>query len=89
MSSIAALSPSNLLTEEMSLSRNVRVRTRQIYISPVLRPAFADDLMSNHGLIPYHTPDVPAIFYGVMSEEDLDIILSHKSWKIVVWVGAM
>lgn len=63
------------------------VRVKQIYVSEVLRPAFQEDLLVGHGLVPYHSPDEPAIFYGLMSWSDCLVLAKHTAWKIVVWTG--
>lgn len=38
-------------------------------------------------LSPYHDPDKPCIFFGVYSDDDLHVILSHRSKVIIYWCG--
>ncbi|XWV24937.1 putative ORFan [Tupanvirus deep ocean] len=63
------------------------IKISQIYVSEILRPAFLEDLKKCYDLVDYYDEYAPAIFYGVMTLKDLNIIMKNKSLKIIIWIG--
>lgn len=67
------------------VEKNIRIK--QIYVSKNLQHTFLQDLILKYNLKTYDNDHEPAIFYGLMSDNDIDVLEKNKSLKIVVWVG--
>ena len=63
------------------------IKIKQIYVSERLRRAFHYDLLKTHLLVDYYNDYEPAIFYGIWSQNDLNILKNNKSLKIIIWTG--
>jgi len=59
----------------------------QAYISPTLEETFGENFRSLWNLKKYFDPDVPAIFFGLYTKIDLDVLSRHNSKVVVVWGG--
>jgi hypothetical protein len=62
-------------------------KIEQIYMNKDLKITFFDDIINLYGLKEYHNPYAPAIFYGLMNNNDLLVLEKHKSLKVIVWIG--
>ncbi|XWV26183.1 hypothetical protein QJ857_gp0895 [Tupanvirus soda lake] len=63
------------------------IKINQIHVSKTLRPAFLEDLKKCYDLVDYHDDYAPAIFYGIMTYDDLAVVTKNKSLKIIIWIG--
>ena len=69
-------------------SNSVNTKFNQIYISKSLN-FFRDKVLSiNENLKLYNNPNKPTIFFGVYKKEDLDTILNHKSYGLIIFGGS-
>jgi len=59
---------------------------KQIYISKTL-DYFAPGLIKRWGFDSYHDPNKPAMFFGIYSDYDMEILKNHKSYKILYFGG--
>jgi hypothetical protein len=59
----------------------------QAYVSPTLETTFGENFRTLWQLEKYSDPSKPAVFFGLYTKADLDILVSHKSYSIVVWGG--
>lgn len=59
----------------------------QIYMNKILSMTFMEDMINVYGLKPYHDDYAPAIFYGIQTNEELEVLKRNKSLKIIVWIG--
>jgi hypothetical protein len=63
------------------------IAIRQIYMNNTLKITFMDDIKKMYGLREYDNDDEPAIFYGLMTNDDISVLEKNKSLKVIVWVG--
>jgi hypothetical protein len=59
----------------------------QIYMNKILSMTFMEDMIKVYGLNAYHDDYSPAIFYGIQTNEELEVLKRNKSLKIIVWIG--
>jgi hypothetical protein len=59
----------------------------QLYMAEHLRQGFHDRVMNSTALRGYENDYLPAIFYSIWSDEDLNTLRKNKSLKIIVWTG--
>lgn len=71
---------------EINIEEQV-VRIKQIYMNDILKIAFMEDMIKIHGLEPYHNDWEPAFFYGMMTENDVQMLQKNKSLKVIIWIG--
>ena len=63
------------------------IEIEQLYMTQHLRQGFYDRVKNSTGLRGYENDYLPAIFYGVWSDADLDTLRKNKSLKIIIWSG--
>jgi len=63
------------------------IEIEQLHMSEHLRQGFYDRVKKSTTLRAYRNDYLPAIFYGVWSDEDLDTLRKNKSLKIIIWSG--
>ncbi|XWV24942.1 hypothetical protein QJ856_gp0839 [Tupanvirus deep ocean] len=68
-------------------SKKFDINIEQIYIAEHLRHYNDDIFLSYPKLVPYKSDYIPAIFYGMWSENDLQTLEKNKSLKIIIWTG--
>ncbi len=73
-------------TYKISLDISDR-KIEQIYMNKDLKITFFDDIINLYGLKEYNDPYAPAIFYGLMNNNDLLVLENHKSLRVIVWIG--
>lgn len=82
---------SKLRKQEMADIQNKydigNTRINQCYCS-VQVGSFKDNLFATWKLQDYHSPDMPALFYGMYGENELSILKAHKSTAVVIWTGS-
>lgn len=66
---------------------NSNRKIEQIYMNKDLKITFFNDMINLYGLKDYHDPYAPAIFYGLMNNNDLSVLENHKSLRVIVWIG--
>ena len=54
------------------------LRINQIYMNDILKISMQDDILKAHNLVEYYDDSAPAIFYGLMSPNDLIVLEKHK-----------
>ena len=59
----------------------------QVYISPTLEATFGENFRNFWKLKKYSNPTSPAIFFGLYTQADLDVLTVHKSNSIIIWGG--
>jgi hypothetical protein len=59
----------------------------QVYISPTLEATFGENFRALWGLKKYSDPNSTAIFFGLYTQYDLDVLRAHKFKSIVIWGG--
>lgn len=64
------------------------MKIEQAYVSPTLERNFGHGFRKRWDLRKYDDFDQPAVFFGLYSSADIEAIISHKSFSIVVWGGA-
>lgn len=65
----------------------------QLYSSGVLhgdsyRPDHHGNFKQGYGLIDYHDPNQPAIFYGCYNDQDYKAIKNHRAGAVIIWGGS-
>lgn len=63
------------------------IEIEQLYMAEHLRQGFYDRVKNSTGLRGYENDYLPAIFYGIWSDEDLETLRKNKSLKIIIWSG--
>ncbi len=63
------------------------VKIKQVYMNKILAMTFMEDMVKVYGLSAYHDDYAPAIFYGIQTNEELEVLKRNKSLKIIVWIG--
>jgi hypothetical protein len=63
------------------------IKIEQIYMTEHLKEGFYDRVKNSTPLRGYDNDYLPAIFYGIWSDEDLDTLRKNKSLKIIIWSG--
>jgi hypothetical protein len=63
------------------------IEIEQLYMTRHLRRGFYDRVKNSTALRCYENDYLPAIFYGIWSDEDLTALRKNKSLKIVIWSG--
>lgn len=58
----------------------------QLYISPALSH-FKKGFQEKWNLVDYYDINLPAIFFGMYGQQDVDYFLNHRGYKIIVWGG--
>lgn len=60
---------------------------KQVYMNKILQNTFLDDMKQQYQLREYDNDYEPAIFYGLMNDDDVSALEKNKSLKIIIWVG--
>lgn len=63
------------------------IKINQIYMNNTLKITFMHDIKEMYGLEEYNNDNEPAIFYGLMTNDDIAVLEKNKSLKVIVWVG--
>lgn len=63
------------------------MKIKQVRISSDIS-YFGSGLKIKFGLVDYHDRYTPSFFYGCYRKEDLEAILAHKSFAVVIWGGS-
>jgi|SRR5688572_6568859 len=63
------------------------IEIKQFYMAEHLRPAFHERVKNSAGLRDYESDYLPALFFGVWSDEALTTLRRNKSLKIIIWSG--
>ena len=65
--------------------QNIIFRPKQIYISDDLNHFKRIKIIYN--LHHYYSRDIPALFFGIYNENDLNTIIAHKGDRYIIWGG--
>lgn len=63
------------------------IKIEQLYMTEHLQQGFYERVKNSTHLRGYENDYLPAIFYGVWSDKDLDTLRQNKSLKIIIWSG--
>ncbi len=63
------------------------LKISQIYMNNTLKITFMDDIKKMYGLREYDNDNEPALFYGLMTNDDISVLEKNKSLKVIVWIG--
>lgn len=63
------------------------IEIEQFYMTGHLRQGFHHRVKNSTALRGYDNDYLPAIFYGIWSDEDLNTLRKNKSLKIIIWSG--
>jgi hypothetical protein len=67
------------------VQKNIQIK--QIYIAEHLRKGFSKEFYEVLALKDYYNDYLPAIYYGMLSQNDLEVLKKNKSLKIIIWTG--
>ena len=63
------------------------IEINQLHMAEHLKQTFYDRVKNSSALRDYEDDYLPAIFFGIWSDEDLDTLRKNKSLKIIIWTG--
>lgn len=63
------------------------IEIEQLHMTEHLRQGFYDRVKNSTALRDYENDYLPAIFFGIWSDEDLNLLRKNKSLKIIIWSG--
>jgi hypothetical protein len=59
----------------------------QVYISPALENTFGENFRKFWNLRKYDSPNLPAVFFGLYTKFDLEVLSNHNSISLIIWGG--
>ncbi|XWV26187.1 hypothetical protein QJ857_gp0891 [Tupanvirus soda lake] len=63
------------------------IQIKQIYMNDLFKLTFWNEMQKSYGLASYNNDYEPAIFYGLMTDNDVAVLEKNKSLKVIIWVG--
>jgi len=60
---------------------------KQLHMNAQLKITFMEDMQKMYNLVEYNNDYEPAIFYGLMTNDDITVLEKNKSLKIIIWIG--
>lgn len=63
------------------------MKISQAYISPTLEKNFGKNFREKWNLLPYYDPNLPSVFLGLYTTSDLDALVNHRSYSVLLWGG--
>ena len=63
------------------------IKIEQLYMAEHLRQEFYEQVKKSTGLRDYENDYLPAIYYGIWSDDSINTLRKNKSLKIIVWSG--
>lgn len=64
------------------------MRILQAYVSSTLEQTFGENFRHKYGLSKYHDTNAPSVFFGLYRLEDINLLIEHKGFSLIVWGGA-